>query len=86
VGDFPVGEGGQVIALCTAPARCAALESALADLSAQLAAAMGREQQAAARLALRDQEIAALRTELDKVRADYQFYYQGYCAKCAERT
>jgi chromosome segregation ATPase len=74
-----------VITLCTDRARCAALEAAHADLSEQLAAVQGRLQQTDAQIALKEQEIATLRAKLDQVRADYQFYFQSFCAALAQK-
>jgi peptidoglycan hydrolase CwlO-like protein len=74
-----------VITICTTPDRCNALETAHSSLAAQLADAQGQNQQLTARLAAKDERIAELRAELDRVRGDYQFFYDGYCAKCAEK-
>ena len=62
------------ITVCTHPGRCAEMERAHGDMAAQLAAALGREQQLQAQLMQRDETLAAVLADNNRLRMDVQMY------------
>ena len=63
-----------MITLCTHPGRCAEMEAAHGDMAAQLAAALGTVQQLQAQAVQRDETIAALLADNNRLRMDVQMY------------
>ena len=62
------------ITVCTHPGRCAGMEQAHGDMAAQLADAQGKVQQLQSQLMQRDETLAAVLADNNRLRMDVQMY------------
>lgn len=66
------------ITVCTHPGRCAEMEQAHGDMAAQLADAQGKVQQLQAQLVQRDETLAAVLADNNRLRMDVQDYMRMF--------
>ena len=71
-----------MITLCTHPGRCAEMEAAHSDITAQLAEALGELSRARAALSQAQGEVTRLSGELQQARADAAFHLAGFVCEC----